>query len=1508
MKAIILNTIALLFCISTSIAQTWTGNISSAWNNSSNWNPMIVPGTGSTVTINSAVNVPQLPSNMSLSTLTINSGGGLSMAGFTLTIGSSVAINTANITGGGNITILNAGSTIINSSTINTALTIKNFTSTLNLLNNTITGNTYIKDSSTQGGNNYIDGNLINGNFELIHCSSAQLYEGYGGSTGNHVTGNVVLTNKENGTGFHFGYSHPMIIDGNLNVNHNNSGSVYIYETSGSVGGNINITNNGGGLIEIGNMNSNVPVGGTVNITSSSCPNFKLHRIKNTTSGGVITVSDPSVISIQRDTILASLSISNYSSTFNFLNNSITGNTTLSSSSTQSSTNYFGGNLITGNLSVTHNTSNSYYDGFGGSTNNHITGNASFLIQNAGSGFRNSYSLPTNIDGNLTVNHNTSGSVYLFEKPSNVGGNLSVSCTGGGSLNIGDNTSVSTQVTGTVSVNASSISSLSLIRIINATNGGNINIQNPTTVNFSNDSLKSPVTITNYRSTFNFNNNEIQGDVSLADSSIQTSNNYISNNTIQGNLTLTHKSNNPIYEGYPSSNQISGNTTFNILNGATGFRSSYNAPSSYGGNLTVNHASAGSVYLFETGGTVTGNFVLNSTNNGFLQIGHTSVNSYIDGTCSIYAYRPTGFLMNRVLNQTSGGNINIVSPGTLQVQRDTIQSAISIQNYYGSFEFLRNEFQTTNLSDSTSQNTTNYFSGNHIIGDLSHIHRSGAHFYEGYGTNTSNLITGNVNFSVIDSGSNLHLSYAYPILINGNLTVSHSTVGSLDLFRTGTQIDGNFALTSSMGGAIEIGQPSYSSSINGTININCNLPSSFYMRKVKNNTIGGSVTLTSPNVVEIRKDSIKAIVSITNYNGSMNFIDNQIQGSTTLSDANTHNSTNYLAGNFIDGNFYLTHNGISSMLEGYSGSTNSEITGDAEFTSNGSGTMVLGYSLAPKFQKNITLTSYSGSAIDVSKIIFTGSNDGHVIQGGSAPLSFHTSELNKTSSGKLYLDHPVVVNSTFAFTSGYLISSPSSSLIFKSGTTYSNASDSSHVMGSVTKIGNTTFTFPLGNGTALQTLNITAPTSVTDTFRTTIVLKHPDADGYSIAFKDGSIHSIAPYHYWNVEQLSGTSNVGVTLGWGPPCTSAGITDLPSLTVSRWNGSLWSNLGNILTTGTAASGTVRQVATSSNFGPFALATSTNLNTWTITSVSASNSSVCSGAPTTLTASGGVSYTWQPGNMSGNSVVVNPLTTTTYTVTGTSASGCLTTATKTITVFGLPPLSTTATAVAICTGGSTTITASGSNTYTWQPGNLSGASVTVSPSVTTTYTVTGVSLNGCTQSAIRTITVGVCASCDTDIIITASPYTILLTESTTFIETNGIVNIDSGAYVKFDAAPTSYVLLKPGFFAKFGSVFIAQALNGCSAGSPQMPANKENSAALTQENHEGIFLYPNPTSGKVTIITPSTLKEAILYDLMGNKLKVINLSGSLQSDIDIGNLPNGVYILKAQGYTNIKIIKN
>lgn len=145
------------------------------------------------------------------------------------------------------------------------------------------------------------------------------------------------------------------------------------------------------------------------------------------------------------------------------------------------------------------------------------------------------------------------------------------------------------------------------------------------------------------------------------------------------------------------------------------------------------------------------------------------------------------------------------------------------------------------------------------------------------------------------------------------------------------------------------------------------------------------------------------------------------------------------------------------------------------------------------------------------------------------------------------------------------------------------------------------------------------------------------------------------------------------------------------------------------------------------------------------VSAGSSvTICPGASSALTATGGTSYTWAGAGLSattGASVTATPTVTTVYTVTGTDANSCSNSATKTVnvTVITLAVSPTTA----VCPGSSAILTANGASTYVWSPSTglsaTTGASVTVTPTVNTTYTIVG-TIGACTQSATVSVTTG------------------------------------------------------------------------------------------------------------------------------------------------------------------------
>ena len=128
----------------------------------------------------------------------------------------------------------------------------------------------------------------------------------------------------------------------------------------------------------------------------------------------------------------------------------------------------------------------------------------------------------------------------------------------------------------------------------------------------------------------------------------------------------------------------------------------------------------------------------------------------------------------------------------------------------------------------------------------------------------------------------------------------------------------------------------------------------------------------------------------------------------------------------------------------------------------------------------------------------------------------------------------------------------------------------------------------------------------------------------------------------------------------------------------------------------------------------------------------NTTICEGELTTLTATGGVSYSWNNG---GTSNSTNVSQSGIYTVTATNAEGCSATANITVTVNPLPSVNISG-SNSFCQGDNITLTATGASSYVWS-NTSTNAAITVSSAGN--YTVTGTDANGCSNTAMKTVSV-------------------------------------------------------------------------------------------------------------------------------------------------------------------------
>ena len=345
----------------------------------------------------------------------------------------------------------------------------------------------------------------------------------------------------------------------------------------------------------------------------------------------------------------------------------------------------------------------------------------------------------------------------------------------------------------------------------------------------------------------------------------------------------------------------------------------------------------------------------------------------------------------------------------------------------------------------------------------------------------------------------------------------------------------------------------------------------------------------------------------------------------------------------------------------------------------------------------------------------------------------------------------------------------------------------------------------------------------------------------------------------------------------------------------------------------------------------------------------NSSIDFGESVTLTASGGSSYSWNTGQ-SGSSIIVTPAATTTYTVTGTNAYGCLGTASKTVSVnttitlqlahsicegqsydfYGESlsvagtythllqggacdtlitlhlsvmesPVLTISGRTSICEGESTTLSVDGADTYLWADGTTEEETTVTTAG---TYGVFGYNEStGC--YGIAHVSVSVWQPAATSFIVqTANCY-----------DWNGELYCRSGVYTQYletihgcDSVVTLYLIIEENDDVVYDddSVEDDDTVEDNESVEDNDEEDGENTVEGVNENTGNIrdfTAYPNPTLGIVNVRliseTNNLKSEIAVFDVYGKLLDIVAVSdnSSLQiAQIDLSRCTSGVYILK------------
>jgi hypothetical protein len=290
------------------------------------------------------------------------------------------------------------------------------------------------------------------------------------------------------------------------------------------------------------------------------------------------------------------------------------------------------------------------------------------------------------------------------------------------------------------------------------------------------------------------------------------------------------------------------------------------------------------------------------------------------------------------------------------------------------------------------------------------------------------------------------------------------------------------------------------------------------------------------------------------------------------------------------------------------------------------------------------------------------------------------------------------------------------------------------------------------------------------------------------------------------------------------------------------------------------------------------------------VSVNSGTICAGSSFTITPSGAATYTFINGGP-----VVNPNTTMSYFVSGTSSAGCVSAANAvaTVTVYQSPSIA--AQSGMICMGESFSLSPTGAAVYT-----ITGGSANVSPTVTSQYTITGVSAEGCENltGVVSTVIVNALP------VINASAYspTICAGESATLLATG------AGAYnwIGSNGSQMSTV----GFIVITPTATTVYTVNGysqegCESAAVVVTQNVAACAGIAMNELTSFEVYPNPNNGSFIISAPYSANYSIM-NAAGQLIRE-GQTGTGNTQIDLADYSNGLYFVRIQSNNQTSAIK-
>lgn len=380
----------------------------------------------------------------------------------------------------------------------------------------------------------------------------------------------------------------------------------------------------------------------------------------------------------------------------------------------------------------------------------------------------------------------------------------------------------------------------------------------------------------------------------------------------------------------------------------------------------------------------------------------------------------------------------------------------------------------------------------------------------------------------------------------------------------------------------------------------------------------------------------------------------------------------------------------------------------------------------------------------------------------------------------------------------------------------------------------------------------------------------------------------------------GTGSVNITVNTTPTLSVSGASAVcfgssVTQTVTGANTYSWSNnmSGSIVTFSPQASTLYTITGVAANSCSSIATQSITVNPLPIVTVNGSLT-ICAGSSTTLTANGAGSYTWSTLAFI-PSIVIAPLSSTNIVVAGTNSLGCMGGTIVPITVIQLPNVSISAPANQICSGQSSTLTASGAITYSWSTNN-SGNSIVVSPSSNSSYTVTGTDANGCKNTAVQAVAVNATPTLN----LNSSTNVVCIGQSATLTVSgaNSYVWNDNSTALTLVVTPTmnaTYSVTGTGTGNCQASAMITQSVSQCTSLSELNGASYD------------VVMYPNPALNEVFFRSSGNETfDVVIFNSLGAVVITQKQHGS-EKALSVSSLAKGVYLVRLTQGENIVLKK-